>query len=132
MVARPRPRISPLNRFFWEAGREGVLKLLRCQDCGAWLHPVRPICNACLSENVEPEPVAGTGTVYSITVNHQAWVPGLPVPYTIARIELDGVEGVLLTSNIVGEGALEAKIGDRVKVCFEEEDGIWFQLFTLA
>lgn len=50
--------------------------------------------------------------------------------YTIARVVPDGVEGVLLTTNIVGEGALETAIDDRVTVCFEEQDGIWFPLFT--
>jgi hypothetical protein len=36
---------------------------------------------------------------------------------------------VLLTTNIVGEGALEAQIDDPVKVVFEEQDGVWFPLF---
>jgi uncharacterized OB-fold protein len=130
MATRPRPRLTPVNRFYWEAGREGVLKLMRCQECETWLHPARPICASCLSENVAPEAVAGTATVYSITINHQAWAPGLEVPYAIARVALDGVPGILLTTNIVGDGALETAIGDKVHVCFEEQDGIWFPLFT--
>ncbi|EQA98378.1 hypothetical protein L485_17000 [Sphingobium baderi LL03] len=124
--------MTPLNRFYWEAGREGVLKIMQCRECGTWIHPAAPICPSCLSENVAPQPVEGTGGIYSITVNYQAWAPGLDVPYAIARVALDGVDGVLLTTNIVGDGAVEAAIGDRVQVCFEEQDGIWFPLFTRA
>jgi len=132
MATRPRPIVDPLSRFYWEAGKEGGLKLLRCQDCGTWLHPPRPVCSHCLSENVAPEAVAGTGTVYSLTVNHQAWMPGLDLPYVIARVALDGVDGVLLTTNIVGDDALGVAIGDPVRVTFEEQDGIWFPLFERA
>lgn len=132
MTARLRPRLTPVNRFYWEAGRDGVLKILRCRACGTWIFPAQPVCRACHGEDVAPEAVSGTGTIYSITINHQAWVPGLETPYAIARVALDGVEGVLLTTNITGEGALDGAIGDRVEVRFEEQDGIWFPLFTLA
>jgi uncharacterized OB-fold protein len=132
MTARPRPQLTPVNRFFWEAGKEGVLKMLRCQSCSMWIFPAQPVCRSCLGENVAPDTLTGKGTIYSITVNHQAWAPGLTTPYAIARVAPDGSPGVLLTTNIVGDGALEAAIGDRVAVCFEEQDGIWFPLFQLC
>jgi uncharacterized OB-fold protein len=132
MVVRTPPRLGPINRFYWESGRDGVLRLMRCQDCGTWLHPAKPLCSSCLSENVAPQATSGTGTVYSITINHQAWQPGLEVPYAIARVALDGVDGVLLTTNIVGPGALDTQIGDTVRVTFEEQNGIWYPLFERA
>jgi uncharacterized protein len=132
MTPRPRPRLTPVNRFYWEGGSEGVLKILRCQTCGTWIYPAQPICRVCLSEDLAPQPLSGTATIYSITINHQAWVPDLEVPYVIARVAPDGVDGVLLTTNIIGEGALNAAIDDRVEVCFDEQDGIWFPQFTLA
>ena len=132
MVVRVSPRIGPLNRFYWESGRDGVLRIMRCQDCGTWLHPAKPLCSSCLSEDVAPQATSGTGTVYSITINHQAWQPGLEVPYAIARVALDGVDGVLLTTNIVGPGALDTQIGDAVRVTFEEQNGIWYPLFERA
>ena len=130
MVKRPLPQVTPVSRFYWEAGAEGVLKILRCEDCLRWIHPPQPLCPACLSERVTPQAAAGTGAVYSVTVNHQPWMPGLPLPYVIARVALDGVDGVLITSNIVGSDAIEARIGDRVRVCFEEQDGVWIPLFN--
>jgi uncharacterized OB-fold protein len=39
------------------------------------------------------------------------------VPYVIALIELK--EGPRMMTNIVGQDALETRIGDQVKVCFE-------------
>ena len=129
MAKRPLPQVTPVTRFYWEAGAEGVLKVLRCEDCARWIHPPQPLCPVCLSERVMPQEVAGTGTVYSVTVNHQPWMPDLPIPYAIARIALDGVDDVLITSNVVGPDAIDARIGDRVRVRFEEQEGVWIPLF---
>ena len=75
------------------------------------------------------EAVAGTGTIDSYTVNYQPWMPGLEVPFVIARVRLDGVPGVVLTTNIVNCPPNEVNFDDRVRVTFEEQDGIWFPLF---
>ena len=126
---RPRPRLDADNRPFWTGGAEGKLYIVRCSDCGQYTHPPKPICRHCHSENVAAEAVAGTGVIDTYTVNHQPWLPGLEVPYVIARIRLDGVPGVYLTTNIVGCKVDEVDFDDRVRVTFEEQDGIWFPLF---
>ena len=38
--------------------------------------------------------MSGRGTVYSYTINRQAWVPGLDVPFVIAIVELDEQPGL--------------------------------------
>jgi len=126
---RPRPRLDADNRAFWTGGAEGKLRIVRCDDCGQYTHPPKPICRHCHSENVAAEAVAGTGVIDTYTVNHQPWLPGLEVPYVIARVKLDGVPGVYLTTNIVGCRIDEVDFDDRVRVTFEEQDGIWFPLF---
>ena len=103
--------------------------LMRCRDCGRFQHPPRPLCRNCLSENVAPEAVAGTGIVDSFTVNYQAWFPGLDVPYVIARVALDGAPGVILTTNIVGCPVDRVDVGDRVRVTFEQQGEIYLPLF---
>jgi len=128
-TARPRPRLDADNRAFWTGGAEGKLCIVRCRDCGQYTHPPKPICRHCHSENVAAEAVAGTGVIDTYTVNHQPWLPGLEVPYVIARVKLDGVPGVYLTTNIVGCKVDEVDFDDRVRVTFEEQDGIWFPLF---
>ena len=73
--------------------------------------------------------VAGTGEVDTYTINYQPWMPGLEVPFVIARVKLDGVPDVILTTNIVNCDVEDVDFGDKVKVTFEEQDGIRFLLF---
>jgi uncharacterized protein len=123
------PRLDADNRFFWTAGAEGQLRFLRCGDCKAFIHPPRPVCRNCLSENVAPAAVAGTGVIDTFTVNYQEWRPGLEVPYVIARVAIDGAPGVFLTTNIVGCSVDSVQIGDRVRVKFEQQGKVWLPLF---
>ncbi|WP_254514762.1 Zn-ribbon domain-containing OB-fold protein [Novosphingobium sp. G106] len=92
---RPVPKLDAENRAFWTGGAEGKLNITQCGDCGKFTHPPRILCRHCQSENVAPAAVAGTGVIDTMTVNHQAWAPGLEVPFIIARVALDGVPGGL-------------------------------------
>ena len=71
----------------------------------------------------------GTGTIDTMTVNHQPWAPGLEVPFIIARVALDGAPGVYLTSNVVGSPVETVNFGDKVRVTFEQQDEIFYPLF---
>jgi uncharacterized OB-fold protein len=126
---RPRPKLDQENRAFWTGGAEGKLNITKCADCGQYTHPPRMLCRHCQSENVAPEAVAGTGAIDTFSINHQAWVPGLEVPLVIARVRLDGVPGVYLTTNIVNCPVDAVNFDDRVRVVFEEQDGIYYPLF---
>jgi uncharacterized OB-fold protein len=126
---RPLPRLDADNRAFWTGGANGELRITRCRDCATFIHPPRPVCRACLSENVAPEPVAGTGVVDTFTINHQAWYPGLEVPFVIARVALDGAPGVFLTTNIIGCPPEEVDIGNHVRVTFLQQDDVYIPLF---
>ncbi len=128
-VTRALPRLDADNRAFWTGGAEGELRIMRCRDCETFIHPPRPLCRSCLSENVSPEVVAGTGVVATYTVNYQKWHPAMEVPFVVARVALDGVPGVLLTTNIVGCPAEEVDVGDRVRVIFEQQDDVYLPLF---
>lgn len=128
------PALDVQNEFFWTSGREGVLQILRCQDCGHYLHPPSPRCPECWSASVTPEPVSGRGEILTFTVNHQSW-DGSTEPYVIAIVGLDEQEGLRLTTNIVNRGDDRAvdhvAIGQRVEVVFEERDEIWIPLFRV-
>jgi len=128
-IPRPVPRIDSENRAFWTGGKEGHLLITQCQDCGGYIHPPRPVCRHCLSDRVEPQPVPGTGVVDTFTVNHQPWMPGLEVPFVIARIAIDGAPGVFVTSNVIGCPVDEVDIGDKVRVTFEQQGDIYYPLF---
>jgi uncharacterized OB-fold protein len=128
-ATRPLPRLDADNRAFWTGGAVGELRILQCQDCQGFIHPPRPVCRHCLSDRVAPKAIAGTGVVDTFTVNYQKWFPTMEVPFVIARVALDGVPGVYLTTNIVGCPAESVDIGDRVRVKFEQHDEIYLPLF---
>ena len=41
-AARMLPPITDENRAFWTGGAKGELLILRCGECGRWVHPPRP------------------------------------------------------------------------------------------
>lgn len=126
---RPRPKLDADNRAFWTGGAEGKLNIMRCADCKEFTHPPRLICRHCQSENMAPYAVSGAGVIDTMTINYQAWLPGLETPFVIARVKLDDAPGVYLTTNIVGSPVDQVDFDDRVRVVFEEQDGIFYPLF---
>ncbi|QIG80737.1 Zn-ribbon domain-containing OB-fold protein [Stakelama tenebrarum] len=129
MANRPLPKLDAVNRDFWTGGEQGELRIYHCGDCGTWVHPPRPVCRNCLSENVAPEAVPGTATVDTFTINHQPFMRDMEVPFVIARVALDGAPGVFLTTNIVNCPVEDVNIGDKVKVTFLQEEDVWLPLF---
>ena len=99
---RPLPQPTLASAEFWSAGADGVLRVLRCADCGAYTHPPLPRCRSCRGDRVTMSPVSGRGVVAGFTVNHQQWLADFPPPYVIAVVALEEDDGVRLTTNIVG------------------------------
>jgi uncharacterized OB-fold protein len=128
LPVRVLPELTPENEFFWTAGADGVLRILRCADCGYYNHPPYPVCGRCLSRNVAPAPVSGRGTVYSCTVNHQQWMPGTP-PYSIAMVALEEQPDVRIFTNIIGCDPGSVAVGDHVEVTFAQHEDVWLPLF---
>ena len=123
------PALTAENEFFWRAGELGVLRFMRCQACGHYVHPPLPICPVCKSREVRDEAVSGGATVLTYTVNHQVWEPGLETPYVIAIVEMDEQSGLRLTTNIVNCDIRAVAIGMRVRVVFERCVDVWLPLF---
>ena len=128
-MALPVPQITDENGAFWTGGRDGELLIIRCTSCGYWIHPPTPRCPQCLSDAVEPQAVSGRGTVYSYTINRQAWFPGLEVPFVIAMVELDEQPGLRLMTNIVDCPTEEVEIGMPVEVAFVERGEAFIPVF---
>ncbi len=127
------PAVTPENEHFWRGGADGELRILRCSDCGYWIHPPGPVCPNCLSRNVAPQATAGVATVHTFTVNHQAWIPTLDPPYVVAIVELPEQEGLRLTTNIVGIPPEDVTFDMAVRVTFEEyadgDESVWLPFF---
>lgn len=131
MATFPRmlPQLDASNRFFWTGGEDGQLRLLQCQACDGFIHPPRPVCPQCLSEDLAPTILPGTAVVDSYTINRQKWDPSMEVPFVIARVAVDGAPGVILTTNIVNCPVEAVDIGDKVCVVFEQQEDVFLPLF---
>lgn len=118
----PRPLRTELTDFFWRGLEERRLLILACQDCGNLVHYPRPVCSRCLSTNLAPREMSGTGTLYAYTVTLQAFHPYYAdkLPYILALVELAEQPGVHLTTNLVNCHEDDAKIGMPVRLVWTE------------
>jgi uncharacterized OB-fold protein len=126
---RPLPLLDELNRAYWCGGVDGRLHIHRCRTCAHYFHPPAPVCGSCYSREVGAEPVSGRGTVYSFTVNHQAWLPDFPPPYVVALVELEEQDGLRVVSNIVGCDVASVRVGLPVVVEFVAQADVHVPVF---
>lgn len=119
---KPMPQVTELNRLFWEGARRHELLVQRCHPCGHMWFPPLPNCTRCLSTDIEWVATSGRGTVFSVIVYHQGWLPGYKedLPYDVAIVELE--EGVRVISNIVEIEPERIEIGMRVVATFDDID----------
>ncbi|CAJ62159.1 MULTISPECIES: Zn-ribbon domain-containing OB-fold protein [Frankia] len=88
----------------WDAGK--------CDACGTLALPPRRRCLNCGSEDGwSLTPLPRTGEVYTVVTVHVP-VPGLPTPYSLAIVQLDGVD-VRALVKVTGAPAGTVQIGDR-------------------
>lgn len=120
MAEKSLPKINKIDQPYWEGAAAGKLLLQKCKGCGKLQFFPRTACVDCLSGDLEWVTASGKGKLHSFT-----WVrvPRNPafkeeVPICYANIILD--EGVIMESRIVGKEVEKVKIGDRVKVAFQE------------
>ncbi len=120
---RPLPQPSAWSAPFWQAARENRLVIQRCNACDEKIMFPRRYCPSCLSDDLGYVAAKGTGEIYTLTTQMAGPPSGFEdlLPYVIAVIRLD--EDVQMMSNIIGPGALSARIGDRVQVDFHPVPG---------
>lgn len=102
---------------------------LRCTECGLWIHPIERDCPDHPGRAVA-EPVTGTGTVYSFTVNHYAYLPDIELPYVVAMIDLDPPSSLRVTARVATVDVDTVGIGTRVRAV-EGTDGTRVPTFEL-
>jgi uncharacterized OB-fold protein len=119
-AGKPRPRITPDNRPFWDACRRHRIELPFCADCGKPHLPPGPLCPFCFAGRIEWRVASGRGTISSWTVVHQGWFPAFrsEIPYNVVQVELE--EGPRLTANVVGDANAKLRVGTRVEAVFED------------
>ena len=128
----PLPAVTVETEAFWRGGADGRLHITACNDCDHRIHPPQLICPNCLSRNVEARPASGKATIATYTINRQAWMPGLAVPYAVGIVELDDQPGVRITSRIITDDLDAVKIGAPVEVGFEQNEDVFVPVFKLV
>jgi uncharacterized OB-fold protein len=124
--------LSDENRFFWTSGADGKLRFLRCTACRNFIHPPAPVCDKCLSMELEVAPVSGRATLAAVTVNHQMWMPNFEPPYVIGIVEIEEQPSVRLTTNIVECKEEDLRIGMPLQVEFQEYEDVFLPVFRPA
>ena len=121
-AAAPIPVPDPLTQFFWDGINEHKLLILRCNQCGHYIHYPRPICRGCLSRDLAPAEVSGKAKLYSWTVAVQAFHPywSDKVPYMLAVVELPEQPRLRLTTNIIDCPEEQLKIDMPLEVVYQE------------
>jgi uncharacterized OB-fold protein len=130
---KPVPAADDLSRPFWDAARDHRLVLQRCASCGYYNHPPRLACDACLSMQLQFEPVSGRGTIYTFTVMHQRDVAGFEseAPFINLVVELEEQPRLLMVSNLPLAERDRVRIGAPVEVTFEDRGGMVVPQFKL-
>lgn len=118
--AKPLPIPDADSRPFWDGCKAEKLRLQQCRACGEFQFYPRAICRHCTSEALDWQEVSGEGEIYSFTVARRPAGPAFAaeVPYVVAIVRL--AEGPRLMTNIVTDDIPSLRIGDRVRVVFEQ------------
>ena len=113
------PVLDDSNRAFFTAG---VLTLQRCETCGHVQHPPEDVCEACQATEFGSFQSTGRGRVESVSVVHHPVHPDLAdqVPYAVVLVSVDDAPGILIAGNIAGAVPEHVRIGNVVRVVFEE------------
>jgi uncharacterized OB-fold protein len=129
-AGRPLPRLDePDTAPFWRATCEGRLCYQVCRGCGGVVFYPRRHCTRCTSLDLEWRESTGLGTVYTYTVvrQHGHEFFRRRAPYVVAFVDLD--EGFRMLAEVVGTEPGEVRIGQRVRLDWEDHQALRVPLF---
>ena len=121
---RPPRYRGEYHDMFWEHCNRGEFRLQCCEECGHYQWPPAPMCQECLSNNLEWTELSGRGTVYTHCRFERPYYLECPTPWPVILVELE--EGPWFISNPEGIPEEEIDGGLPVAVTFidcEDETG---------
>ncbi|MGX7741142.1 Zn-ribbon domain-containing OB-fold protein [Rhodopseudomonas parapalustris] len=102
----------------WTCG-EPTITYQHCGRCGAVQYFRRDFCSACGSDDLHTLAASGEGVVYAATLVHRAATAEARVHVPFKIVLVDCAEGFLM----MGHGAHDVEIGDRVRAGFTQFTG---------
>ncbi|MDG2111802.1 MAG: zinc ribbon domain-containing protein [Actinomycetota bacterium] len=124
--AWPGVRIDHDNEAFYRGLLNRQLLVNRCDDCGHWHHPPRPVCPQCWSRAITPTEVEGEGFIAMFTILRQgARRPGIDYTegHPLVAVELDEQPGLRVPGTIIGTPPTDIEVGNRVQMVWRDIDG---------
>ena len=109
------------------------LLINRCDDCGYWIYPHRPLCPRCWSWSVTPTEVSGHGRVYLLTkirhtrANDRAGRRQGSV--VLVAVELAEQPGLRYLATVDGAGVVDLRHDMPVELTWIERDGLQVPAF---
>jgi 3-oxo-4,17-pregnadiene-20-carboxyl-CoA hydratase alpha subunit len=133
MPQKSLPKVNKVDQAFWESAAGGKLLLQKCKSCGKVQFFPRVACVDCFGE-LDWIESKGTGKVHTFTLVRVPRNPAFKDETPIYYINVILDEGVIIESRLVGDTKEKVKMGDRVKVVFQEthDPAIKLPCFELA
>lgn len=114
------PKINKVDAVYWQGAAAGKLLLQKCKSCGKLQFFPRVVCVDCFSSDIDWIQAAGTAKIHSFTWVRVPRNPAFKDEAPICYINVILDEGVIMESRLVGKGIEGVKLGDGVKVAFQE------------
>jgi uncharacterized protein len=113
------PKVNKVDQPFWDGAAGDKFLLQKCRACGKVQFFPRVACVDCFGE-LDWIEAKGTGNIHSFTLVRVPRNPAFKdeVPIYYINVILD--EGVIVESKLVGENKDKVKLGDKVKVVFQQ------------
>jgi uncharacterized protein len=112
------PNPTALSQPYWQACARHMLTVQRCRQCGRCFFQPEVACQHCSSLEWDWVPSSGRGTLYSYSVVYRSPVPGMPIPFVFAAVEID--DGYAMFSNVVECAVDDVHIDMRLEVVFDD------------
>src|SRR5690349_9402963 len=118
--SKPLPVPDEASKPFFEGAKQHKLLLQKCLKCGTVMWPVKPVCDNCCSREITWTGASGKAALYSFTLMHQVFHPGITaeIPYNVSQVNLE--EGLRIITSVTGCTNAELKIGMPLEVTFED------------
>jgi uncharacterized OB-fold protein len=134
-ILPPIPTPNAVTQFFWDGVADHRLLILRCDECGTYIHLPREVCRVCLSTKLSPAEVSVRAVLSTWTLPQAPFDPYYQqhLGYVLAVVELVEQPHLKMVTNIVDCAVDDLRIDMPVDVVYREvAPGVTLPLFAPA